>query len=60
LKKPNNFSIQKAHNTQTLLAQKIAKEDRLLTKIRFVDDEDVAYVGNFGVGMARQRLIMIH
>jgi deoxyribonuclease V len=50
LKIPNNFSVQKAHKTQTLLAQKIITQDRLPKKIRSVAGVDVAYVGNLGIG----------
>ena len=49
MKIPNNFSVQKAHRTQTRLAQKIIKQDRLPKKIRTVGGVDVAYVGNLGV-----------
>jgi deoxyribonuclease V len=45
LKTPNNFSIQKAHQTQTRLAQKIIKQNTLPQKIRFVGGVDVAYLG---------------
>ncbi len=50
MKIPNSFSVQKAHRTQTLLAQKIVKQDRLLQKIRSVGGVDVAYVGSLGIG----------
>ncbi len=52
MKIPNNFSVQKAHRTQTLLAQKIVKQDRLPQKISSVGGVDVAYVGNLGIGAA--------
>ncbi len=50
MKIPNNFSVQKAHKTQTLLAQKIITQDKLPKKIRSVAGVDVAYVDNLGIG----------
>jgi deoxyribonuclease V len=53
LKQPKlnkNFSIKKAHETQTCLSQKTIKEDRLPQKIRTVGGIDVSYVGNLGIG----------
>jgi deoxyribonuclease V len=52
LKIPHNFSIQKAHHTQVLLAQKVIKQDKLPHKIRTIGGVDVAYLGNLGVAAA--------
>jgi deoxyribonuclease V len=52
LKLPNNFSVQKARKTQTVLAQKVIKQGRLPQKIRWIGGVDVAYLGNFGVAAA--------
>lgn len=52
MKIPNNFSVQKAYQTQKRLAQKIIKQDRLPQKIRYVGGVDVAYLGNLGIGAA--------
>jgi deoxyinosine 3'endonuclease (endonuclease V) len=45
-----SFSVQKAHNTQLCLSQKIIVEDKLPLKIKAVAGVDVSYVGNIGVG----------
>lgn len=45
-----NFSVKKAHETQTCLSQKIILEDRLPQKIKTVGGVDVSYVGNMGIG----------
>ncbi len=50
--KPTNFSIQKAHQTQTRLAKKVIRQDKLPQKIRTVGGIDVAYLGNLGIGAA--------
>jgi deoxyribonuclease V len=52
LKLPNNFSIQKVHKTQTLLSQKVIKQDRLPQKICTVGGVDVAYLEKLGVAAA--------
>jgi len=48
--KPTNFSIQKAHQTQARLAQKVIKQNKLPQKIRTIGGIDVAYLGNLGIG----------
>lgn len=45
-----SFSVQKAHETQACLSEKIIREDRLPPKIRTVGGVDVSYVGNLGIG----------
>ncbi|HMK95405.1 MAG TPA: endonuclease V [Candidatus Limnocylindrales bacterium] len=45
-----NLSVEKAHNTQLCLSQKIILEDRLPRQIKTVGGVDVSYVGNLGVG----------
>lgn len=50
LKLSNNFSVKKAHNTQTCLSKKLILEDRLPDKIKTVGGVDVSYFGNLGVG----------
>lgn len=49
-KLPTNFSIKKAHNTQTCLSKRVIREDRLPKQIRRVGGVDVSYVGDLGVG----------
>jgi deoxyribonuclease V len=53
LKQPklsSNFSVKKARQTQTCLAQKIIREDKLPQRIQTVGGVDISYVGNLGVG----------
>lgn len=45
-----NFSVQKAHETQVCLSQKVIREDRLPQHITTVGGVDVSYAGNIGVG----------
>jgi deoxyribonuclease V len=52
LKIPNNFSIKKAHLTQTRLAQHIIQIDKLPQKICTVGGIDVSYIGNMAVAAA--------
>lgn len=52
LQATNSFSIQKAHQTQTRLAQKIIRQDKLPQKIRTVGGVDAAYLNSLGVGAA--------
>lgn len=50
--KLTNFSVQKAHQTQNRLAQKIIRRDKLPQKIRSIGGIDVAYLDNLGIGAA--------
>ncbi len=52
MKIPHNFSIQKAHHAQVLLAQKVIQQDKLPQKIRTIGGVDVAYLDNLGVAAA--------
>jgi deoxyribonuclease V len=45
-----NFSIKKAHQTQSCLSQKIFKEDYLPQKIRTIAGVDVSYLNEVAVG----------
>lgn len=47
-----NFSIEKAHETQTKLSKHIQFEDKLPKKIRFVGGIDTAYTGDTFIGAA--------
>ncbi len=46
------FSVEKARRAQTLIAQKVIAEDQLPAKINQVAGSDVAYLGEFAVGVA--------
>jgi deoxyribonuclease V len=46
----HNFSISKAHKTQSRLSRKIISEDRLPQKIKRIAGVDVAYIGELAVG----------
>jgi deoxyribonuclease V len=45
-----SFSVQKAHETQACLSEKVIREDKLPPKIRTVGGVDVSYVGSVGIG----------
>lgn len=45
-----DFSVEKAHETQSRLSERIVLEDALPKKIRFVAGVDVAYVKDLSVG----------
>ena len=46
------FSVEKAHKTQTKLSEHILFEDRLPRKIRFVAGVDAAYIRDVSIGVA--------
>ena len=50
VKKPHNFSAEKAHAAQLKLSKKIIKKDSLPKKIRYVAGVDVAYAMGFSIG----------
>lgn len=52
VKVPLDFSVEKAHRLQLRLAKKIIRKDVLPKRIRLVAGVDVAYVGDFSVGVA--------
>jgi deoxyribonuclease V len=49
-KLPSNFSVKKAHDTQTCLSKRVILEDRLPKQIRTVGGVDVSYVGDLAIG----------
>ena len=51
-KKLKGFSVSKAHRAQALLSKKLVKQDMLPDPIRLVAGVDVAYAGEFGIGVA--------
>jgi deoxyribonuclease V len=50
IKKPSNFSVKKAHETQLKLSEKVIRKDLLPKKIRYVAGVDVAYGEGFSIG----------